>query len=214
MSSFSAVIAEHYIDNPFNLKTSVSFKQMSSQSASIRTARFKYLKNSGTVPYSVSSVVLIDGGIGCYAVGDSFVIPGARLGGNGSNALTLTVSTVTTIGTILTYTVSGDGADTTVDIIFPIHVGSMLYDYALSITATRDASDMTKMIKERIMYNEKKTGSPIIRNKAGFAGNAEVLWQPQGNQFRLSYLFGKVKCGGCANGGGGAFNLNGPLQAS
>lgn len=76
---------------------------------------------------------------------------------------------------------------------------------------TRDASDITRSLKERIMYNEKRKGSPITAGKQTCAGNAEVLWQPQGNQFRLSYLFGKLKCGGCS---GGAFNLNGPLQAS
>jgi len=127
MSSFSTVIAEHYIDIPFNLKTSVSFRQMSSQSYNA-TDYSGYVDSGNVEP-----------------------IP------------------------------------------------------------SRDASDVTRSLKERIMYNEKKAGSPINANKAGYIGNAQLLWQLQGNQFRMSYLFGKVKCGACV---GGAFNLNGPLQAS
>ena len=214
MSSFSAVIAEHYIDNPFNLKTSVSFKQMSSQSTQFRTASFKFLKTSAG-SYSTSNVLMMDGGIGYYNVGDALVTLGTSLGGaTTTNDLTLTVSTVNTYGSILTYSVSGTGVSNIADIIFSIGVGSSLFEYSTSLIATRDASDMTKMIKERIMYNEKRAGSTITAGKQTCAGNAEVLWQPQGNQFRLSYLFGKVKCGACANGGGGAFNLNGPLKAS
>ena len=187
---------------------------MSSQSTQFRTASFKFLKTSAG-SYSTSNVLMMDGGIGYYNVGDALVTLGTSLGGaTTTNDLTLTVSTVNTYGSILTYSVSGTGVSNTADIIFSIGVGSPLFEYSASLSATRDASDMTKMIKERIMYNEKKTASPINANKTGFAGNAEVLWQPQGNQFRLSYLFGKVKCGGCANGSGGAFNLNGPLQAS
>ena len=92
----------------------------------------------------------------------------------------------------------------------------------------RDASDITRALKERIIYNEKRTGSPINSGKGGSrvfgwpgvspgaknhipAGNAEMLWIPQGNQYRLSYLFGKLKCG---DGSAGAFNLNGPLSSS
>lgn len=92
----------------------------------------------------------------------------------------------------------------------------------------RDASDRTSMIRQRIMYNEKKQNSPVFTGKRSLivggrpqvnpagvnhlpAGNAELLWQPQGNQFRLSYLMGKVQCGGC---NGRAFNSNGPLYGS
>lgn len=91
---------------------------------------------------------------------------------------------------------------------------------------TRDASDRTRMIKEKIIYQEKKsgrivsggaslvTGRPQV-TPAGVnhlpAGNAEILWIPQGNQYRLSYLFGKVQCAACS---GRAFNLPGPLYPS
>lgn len=101
--------------------------------------------------------------------------------------------------------------------------------YAGGIAYTRDASDITRMLKQRIMYNEKKADSPINAGKQSLivggrpqlnpagvnhlpAGNAELLWQPQGNQFRLSYLFGQALCTtGC---GGNAFNSNGPRLTS
>jgi hypothetical protein len=93
---------------------------------------------------------------------------------------------------------------------------------------SRDASDRTRMIKQRIIYNEKKSGSSINTGKSSLmvggrpqvnpagvnhlaAGNAEILWLPQGNQYRLSYLYGKVQCGSCV---GNAFNLNGPQSGS
>lgn len=171
-----------------------------------------------------------DGGFGYYNVGDSFVIQGTSLGGaTPANNLTITVSTINSYGSILTYTASGTGVITnTTDTLFSIGLGSGLAKYFTSIVSTRDASDVTKMLKQRIMYNEKKSGSPINTGKSSLivggrpqlnpagvnhlpAGNAELLWQPQGNQFRLSYLFGKVQCGDCS---GRAFNLPGPLARS
>jgi len=96
-------------------------------------------------------------------------------------------------------------------------------DVAFSSRVERDASDRTRAIRERLIYNEKRGGtnitpggsSPITGRPqvtpAGVnhlpAGNAEVLWQQQGNNFRLAYLTGKLKCGG---GFGGVYNLNGP----
>jgi len=214
MSSFSTVIAEHYIDNPFNLKTSVSFKQMSSQSTQFRTASFRFLKESSG-SYTTTSIQMDDRGYGYYSANDAFTISGSTIGGaDPPQNLTITVSTVDAYGSILTYTVSGTGVSNVNDIIIAIPAGSSSNEYSASLSATRDASDMTKMIKQRIMYNEKKAGSPINAGKQTCAGNAKVAWQPQGNQFRLAYLFGKIQCGGCANGGGGVFNLNGPLQAS
>ena len=73
----------------------------------------------------------------------------------------------------------------------------------------RDSSDVTRMIRERIIYNESKSGSSIP------PGNTENPWIKNGNGFRLSYLFGKVKCGDCNVGSGGnAFAGNGPLTSS
>lgn len=94
-------------------------------------------------------------------------------------------------------------------------------------SVTRDASDITRQQKERLIYREKHGDlgnldgkSSLITSRALIspggenhipAGNAEMLWIPQGNQFRLSYLFGKINCGSCS---GGAFNLNGPIFKS
>lgn len=75
----------------------------------------------------------------------------------------------------------------------------------LDYVPTRDSSDYTRMIRERIRYNEFKTGNSIA------PGNTENPWVPYGNAFRLSYLYGKLKCGACNSGTGGTvFNLNGP----
>jgi hypothetical protein len=94
--------------------------------------------------------------------------------------------------------------------------------------ATRDASDITRQLKERLIYNGFKSGSTItpggsnklnsvpILNPAGVnhvPGNSEWSWLPYGNQFRLSYFFGKLNCpsiGGCSTTKGGVFNGNGP----
>jgi len=73
---------------------------------------------------------------------------------------------------------------------------------------TRDASDITRQLKERLIYNgfngvggitpgsPNKLSSVPILNPAGVnhvPGNSEWSWLPYGNQFRLSYLFGKMK---------------------
>jgi hypothetical protein len=72
---------------------------------------------------------------------------------------------------------------------------------ALNYIPTRDASDYTRMIRERGDYNAYKTGSTIL------PGTGEHVWIAYGNQFRLSYLFGKLKCGSCT---GNAIYGNGP----
>jgi hypothetical protein len=107
---------------------------------------------------------------------------------------------------------------------------TLTLEYNAANYIMRDASDITRALKERIIYNEKRANSPIASGKGGSlvpgrpgvnpgaknnipAGNAEMLWIPQGNQYRLSYLFGKLKCGG-TNTVAGAFNLNGAIQKS
>ena len=72
---------------------------------------------------------------------------------------------------------------------------------ALNYVPTRDSSDVTRMIRERIVYNENKSGS-VVR-----PGNNENPWIPYGNGFRLSYLYGKLKCASCS---GNAMYGNGP----
>ena len=58
----------------------------------------------------------------------------------------------------------------------------------------RDASDVTRIKKERLIYRENKSGSTVP------PGNPLPVWIKGGNQFRLSYLFGKVECGDCNTG--------------
>ena len=91
---------------------------------------------------------------------------------------------------------------------------------------TRDASDITRQIKERLIYlgfNSNSTVIPGTPNKvfqrpqvnpAGvnhIPGNSEWSWLPYGNQFRLSYFYGKMK--GCTSTacGGALFDGNGPV---
>lgn len=88
---------------------------------------------------------------------------------------------------------------------------------------TRDASDITRQLKERLIYNGFKSGSPVTPgganlvfqrptlNPAGanhIPGNSEWSWLPYGNQFRISYFFGKQKCSSSC--GGGLLDGNGP----
>lgn len=72
---------------------------------------------------------------------------------------------------------------------------------ALNYVPTRDSSDVTRMIRERIAFNEHKVGT-VVR-----PGNAEHIWLASSNSFRLSYLYGKLKCTSCS---GNALYGNGP----
>jgi len=170
--------------------------------------------------YSAAAVANAYGGSG-YSVGDSFVFSGTMFGGtNPINNLTVTVTGVEK-GAYSTLSLSGTAPNVST-------TTTVLLEQSGNKVGYRDASDITRALKERIIYNEKRTGSPINSGKGGSlvpgrpgvnpgaknnipAGNAEVLWIPQGNQYRLSYLFGKLKCG---DGSAGAFNLNGPLSSS
>jgi hypothetical protein len=71
---------------------------------------------------------------------------------------------------------------------------------ALGPVPLRDASDLTRQIREQIMYRENRPSGPIQ------PGDSEHKWIMFGNQFRLSYLYGKLKCGNCT---GGTFMQNG-----
>jgi hypothetical protein len=98
---------------------------------------------------------------------------------------------------------------------------------------TRDASDVTRQIKERLLYLAGKDTTTISRSKnnvlfqrpqvnpAGvnhIPGNSEWSWLPYSNQYRLSYFYGKLQLGGtaacnngCAPGKGAVFDGNGPI---
>jgi len=203
---------------------------MSSQSTNIDPAVVSFTTPASAGAYSGGSYSIIYAGNG-YSIGNSFIIQGTVLGGKTPlNDLTATVTALTTgyaspgsSSGILTLSILGTSAAASA-ITFQT---TLEYDFGPSFE--RDAADRTRAIRERLIYTEKRANSPITANKGGSlvpgghpqttpagvnhlpAGNAELLWQQQGNQFRLSYLFGKLKCGGAF---GGVFNLNGPNSFS
>jgi hypothetical protein len=70
----------------------------------------------------------------------------------------------------------------------------------------RDGADYTRQIREQIVYRENVANSPVQ------PGDSEHKWLMYGNRFRLTYLFGKLKCPTACSGSGevgGAFNGNG-----
>jgi hypothetical protein len=75
----------------------------------------------------------------------------------------------------------------------------------------RDSSDLTRQIREQTIYRENRANSVVQ------PGNNENPWLIYGNQIRLSYLYGKLKCpaacGGSTPHKGGAFNGNGAYAA-
>ena len=171
---------------------------MSSQSGAFESAlvNISWASNAGY------TIALVYGGSGYTNGVRTFILSGILFGGT-TPANDATVTVTNTLGVLSSPTITGTG---------PSVAGSRTVNLEYSTQyIMRDASDITRALKERIMYNEKRAGSPITAGKQTCAGNAQVLWQPQGNQFRMSYLMGKLKCGG---GSAGAFNLNGPLQAS
>lgn len=69
-------------------------------------------------------------------------------------------------------------------------VTNMSYPYAYYADSMRDASDWIRQLKEKrayYSYSTKNTG-----NK-----NTSDPWLKYGNQFRLTYAFGKFKCETC-----------------
>lgn len=58
----------------------------------------------------------------------------------------------------------------------------------------RDGSDFTKLIRERSVYRETKSGDP-------FTGSPSPKYPIlQGYQYRLSHKFGRIECAGCTAG--------------
>lgn len=62
--------------------------------------------------------------------------------------------------------------------------------YAYDANVLRDASDWTRQLKEKRAYYSYSTNN--TGNK-----NTSDPWIKYGNQFRLTYAFGKFKCGSC-----------------
>jgi hypothetical protein len=111
------------------------------------------------------------------------------------------VDTVNAIGGIVTESVSGTSSANVTRIVVTM-------DMAFGQKFLRDASDRTRALRERLIYNEKRAATNITPGTPGLGrGHAETLWQQQGNNFRMAYLTGKLKCGAAF---GGAYNLNGP----
>ena len=131
-----------------------------------------------------------------YSQGDIFVYQGTLFGGTTpANDLTLTFTISTLTGALSG--VGQSGAPPSGSGNFRLTV-----DNVRASKMVRDASDYTKMIKQRNIYLEKRANSPITNRQLSDS------WIPQGNQFRLDYLTGKMKCRACV---GGAFNLNGAI---
>ena len=173
---------------------------MSSQSSNIDPAVFSITTTPSTA-YTVGMVSITYGGSG-YEPGNFFVVRGDLLGGTSpTNDLTIRVDTVNALGAIQSETVAGTSSANATTIVVTM-------DMAFGPNFLRDASDRTRALRERLIYNEKRAGTNITPGTPGLGrGHAETLWQQQGNNFRMAYLAGKLKCGAAF---GGAYNLNGP----
>ena len=139
------------------------------------------------------SVRLVSNGFG-YSSGDVLNLKGTLFGGTSPlNDLTL-VPTISQTGVIVTLSILADS-------VAPSGTGSISLCFDnVGNKQIRDASDVTRRTKELLIYVDKQSNFPD-RN-IGLA---------QSNQYRLSYLHGKIKCGAC---GTGALNLNGALYRS
>ena len=178
---------------------------MSSQSATNDPATITVVIGTASAAYSAATTIISipSRGVG-YRIGNSFRVQGTFLGGaSPANDMTISVATVNSYGGILTLAAAvGTGGASSVG------TYTITLDFANTYRLERDAGDITRSLRERLIYNEKRPGTNIVPNTPGMGrGNTETLWNLQGNAFRLSYLFGKLKCGA---GFGGAFNLNGP----
>lgn len=160
------------------------------------------------------TVSIVFGGNG-YVQGDVVVIPGtffksSTYTGTSANDLTVTLTTVVN-GVITVITSSGTSPTTTSGTV----TGTFDVEFLNGRnkpTLTRDSSDYTRQLKERLIYNEfqNQVNNAKQDRRGGVSsagpGAAGTLQEQQSNQFRLSYLFGKRNCGNCA---GGWFNTNG-----
>jgi hypothetical protein len=181
---------------------------MSSQSGSFDAAQIIITNTGATYTATVSYA-----GTG-YTTGDTFTINGRLLdGASPLNDLTLTVTNVATVNglpnAVSTVSVSGTATGTV--------SRSVPLEYSAQKTS-RDSSDITRILRERTIYNEYRAGTNIadsvksdrrggiVFSNPGAANQRELL---QSNSFRLSYLKGRMNCGVCV---GGFLNANGPLS--
>jgi hypothetical protein len=163
---------------------------MSSQGISFDPATVIVTWGSG----SYNTPTIVHPGFG-YSPGDIFLYQGTLFGGNTpANDLNLTF-TISPTGILSDPGRSGTPPDGSGSI-------TLTLDNVRASKMNRDASDYTKMLKQRSIYLEKRANSPITNRQSADA------WIPQGNQYRIDYLMGKVKCRACV---GGAFNLSGAI---
>lgn len=149
---------------------------------------------NGTLTLSKPAWNLTTGGTR-YVVGNNFRIDGTYFGGTSpANDIIVSVTGVNSYGAITNFTVNGTMASN------PSYK-SFILDFVDSANYVREASEWTTTNRELKIYNEKRSGSTIQGQ-----GKVEIA---QGNQFRVSYLFGQLKSGA---GFGGEFNTNGPLK--
>ena len=136
-----------------------------------------------------------------YSAGDILSFQGTLFANGTTPANDLTLAfVISTTGVVSSISaVSGTGPSVAGTI-------TLTVDNVRGSKMNRDAGEHTKMLKQRLIYLEKRRGSPIVAPGLSGYGNAELAWIPQGNNYRLDYLFGKTKCRACV---GGAFNLNG-----
>lgn len=73
--------------------------------------------------------------------------------------------------------------------------GIDLSGYKFSSLSLRDASDVTRTVREKRIYVN-YTGNNVTDNK-----NAKPTWLKFGNDFRLEYSFGRFKCADCSGNG-------------
>jgi hypothetical protein len=69
--------------------------------------------------------------------------------------------------------------------------GYDLSGYAFNPLSLRDASDVTRMVRERRIYADYNSNSTMNPN-------AKPTWLKYGNDFRLQYAFGRFKCVDCS----------------
>jgi hypothetical protein len=180
---------------------------MSSQSSTFDPALLS-IRNTG----ATYTATVVYAGTG-YAANESFIVRGNMLGGTSpANDLTIVVTTG----------IAGNLPNAVTSVALSgVATGTVATTVSLEMQnnrTARDASDMTRKLKERIIYNEYRAGTTIAgalkANRLGnilttTTGGANQLELLQGNAFRLSYLKGKLNCGACV---GGPFNTNGPLS--
>jgi hypothetical protein len=153
-----------------------------------------------------------------YTTGDRFIFRGTLFGGTSpANDLTVVVTAGTVGGlpnAVSAVALSGVATGTVASVVLVLQNNDR---------TARDPSEVTRRLRERLIYNESRSGTNIVGSlkdtrlsrlgiiKLNDYGGANQLELRQGNEFRMAYLKGRLNCGACI---GGGFNANGPLSSS